>query len=98
MLFMNIIYKVVFLYYALSETQIKNIIQIIENNPTLIKQNELSKINKPLSVLAFSFKEVYEFITQKDEQSGESMFMLKRAYKNFKQLKMEEENLKISLK
>jgi hypothetical protein len=98
MLFMNIIYKVVFLYYALSEIQIKNIIQIIDSNPILIKQNELSKVNKPLSFLTFSFKEIYEFITQKDEQSGESMFMLKRAYMNFKKLKMEEENLNILLK
>ena len=95
---MNVIFKVVFSFYALTDQQIKSIIEIVDMCPALIKQCELSEVSKPLSLFAFTIREIYEVITGKDEFSGESMFMLRKAYRNFKLLKVEEERLKTFLK
>ena len=61
---MDIIYKKIFLNCHISRDQIEEIEKIITENPILKNPSELFKINKPISYLAFSINEIYEFISE----------------------------------
>jgi hypothetical protein len=43
--------------------------KMIENNPRLLVPNDLLKVNKCVSYMAFMLKEIYEFATMKTADS-----------------------------
>jgi hypothetical protein len=43
--------------------------KMIENNPKLLVPNDLIKVNKCVSYMAFMLKEIYEFATMKTADS-----------------------------
>ena len=87
-----------FTHTHLSQNQMDQIVNNLISSPILMKHAELTKINKPLSYLSFTLKEIYEFLTQKDNETGEYIFILRKAYANFKRLKKEEETIRSLIK
>jgi hypothetical protein len=59
-----------------------------------MRPGELSKINKPLSYFSFTLREMYDYFTHKDTESGEFFFILRKAYSSYKKLQKEEQILR----
>ena len=95
---MNVIYKLVFTHGHITQSQMDQIVNILINHPILMKPAELSKINKPLSFFSFTLREMYDYFSQKDPETGEFVFILRKAYSNYKRLQKEQQTLTDLLK
>jgi hypothetical protein len=63
-----------------------------------MKPAELSKTNKPLSYFCFTLREIYDYLSIKDSETGEFLFILRKAYANYKKLQKEEQTLRSLIK
>lgn len=100
MLFLNVIYKSVYTEYSLSEESIEKYFELVEKNPSVINPSEMSKINKTLSRISFSFKEIYQYLKIRNSDDDHLIFYLRKPFKDYKNLKSEEgllKNIKLSV-
>jgi hypothetical protein len=85
-LFFSLIFKNVFTLHCVKNEDVKKMCDIVTENDILLKPNDLFQINKPLSYLAFSIKEIYEYFNLYQEK-GKEFLKIKRKEKGLKKLK-----------
>jgi hypothetical protein len=93
MLFLKVIYNTVYLQNSITNYQLVRVKDLIENNQILINPGEMIKINLPASYLAFSIKEIYEYLTQTIPSTGFDIFPWRVKLRELRKLQKEDKKL-----